>query len=598
MPARKIDTLLDIWAVLLIGLGGQLLFTNHTDLYCIIDSTHTGNVKQDNFTIQYTGKEQGGEPAPWMSNAYKVWYQDPCEVIHGILASSEFTDSLDYVLYQEYNASNDQRCWQDFISGDWAWEQVDRILSDDPTVAGATLVPIILGRDKTTISVATGQTNYYPLYLSMGNICNTLSTREHTSTQVFHKFKRQLFHSSLTCILYSLFHPMKEPEMILFSDNYCQCHCDTIIEELELCQLWDSYSIVSDIVPFTNDFPHADIHAMLSPDILHQLIKGRFKDHLVDWVKIVAVAPFAGLSDNSKGLMKVYIATIEGHVPKDVVHTFQAFLEFCYLHYHYLIHQFSAPNGLCSSITESKHIKAIKHLYQHTNHFQALGQILLINQRLDKLTAACADFKSHSMLNGSYLNVGALATELRVPDLPNLIHCFLQLQFCPNDSCNPEDIPYHECPVYEGRIHVNLSGIHGMCHEYICSCPMWRNMGPHFNCVFIITDPQVEGMSGLDVAHYQGILYSCTVIHWFDHVRDGPDLATGMWVVCPGYLRHNVQNTAIIHINTIYCAAHLIPVYAAHNINSTDVRPHHCYDIFHLFYVNKYADHHAFKIAF
>jgi hypothetical protein len=36
--------------------------------------------------------------------------------------------------------------------------------------------------------------------------------------------------------------------------------------------------------PFTHSFPRADIHELLSPDLLHQIIKGTFKDHLVTWV--------------------------------------------------------------------------------------------------------------------------------------------------------------------------------------------------------------------------------------------------------------------------------------------------------------------------
>lgn len=42
-------------------------------------------------------------------------------------------------------------------------------------------VPIILGSDKTTVSVATGQNDFYPLYVSIGNVHNGVR-RAHRNT--------------------------------------------------------------------------------------------------------------------------------------------------------------------------------------------------------------------------------------------------------------------------------------------------------------------------------------------------------------------------------------------------------------------------------
>ena len=147
----------------------------------------------------------------------------------------------------------------------------------------------------------------------------------------------------------------------------------------------------------------------------------------------------------------MYLPAIEGYVPRDVLRAFRAFLEFCYIarhnivnedtltqltdalarfhrhrtifedlgirpegfalprqhslvHYPALIRSFGAPNGLCSSITESKHIAAIKKPWRRSNHYEALGQMLLTNQRLDKLAASYVYFANRGMLEGTCLS--------------------------------------------------------------------------------------------------------------------------------------------------------------------------------------------------
>jgi hypothetical protein len=69
-------------------------------------------------------------------------------------------------------------------------------------------------------------------------------------------------------------------------------------------------------------------------------------------------------------------------------------------HYVFSITQFGAPNGLCSSITESKHIKAVKRPYRRSSRNKPLGQMLITNQRISKLTAARVDFTVRQRLTG------------------------------------------------------------------------------------------------------------------------------------------------------------------------------------------------------
>jgi hypothetical protein len=71
-------------------------------------------------------------------------------------------------------------------------------------------------------------------------------------------------------------------------------------------------------------------------------------------------------------------------------------------HYHHHVMEFGAPGGVCSSITESRHITAVKKPWRRSNRHNALSQMLLTNQRLDKLAAARVDYIFRGMIPPDY----------------------------------------------------------------------------------------------------------------------------------------------------------------------------------------------------
>jgi hypothetical protein len=147
-------------------------------------------------------------------------------------------------------------------------------------------------------------------------------------------------------------------------------------------------------------------------------------------------------------LQQIYLPAIEGFVPEDMMRTMRAFLQFCYLarrhaldtedlrqmqvaldefhqfrkvfettgvrkendhpprqhammHYPKFIREYGAPNGICTSITESRHITAIKEPWRRSNRFNALGQMLVTNMRLDQLAASQTNFNARGLLGNA-----------------------------------------------------------------------------------------------------------------------------------------------------------------------------------------------------
>lgn len=224
----------------------------------------------------------------------------------------------------------------------------------------------------------------------------------------------------------------------------------------------------------------------------------------------------------------------------------------------------------------------------------------------------------HTLERKRARNLLQLGEELHIPDLASVLSRFLfeQQQQRAGDASLETPDSEDNYPQYTGQIKVfssasalfyapsDVSGIHGMHREIIRSTPNWRNEGPRHDCVFVNANPETEPMNGLEVArvlawfsfHFQGTYYPCAIVNWFDRDGDQPDKDTGMWLVRPQVNQQQQRTCSIIHIDTIYRAAHLIPVYGKHFV-PTQLHPHQSYDSFRLFYVNKFADHQAFEIA-
>ena len=53
-------------------------------------------------------------------------------------------------------------------------EHFQDLIAKDPNTHGTMIIPIIIGSDKTTVSVAMGNNEYWPVYISIGNIHNNV----------------------------------------------------------------------------------------------------------------------------------------------------------------------------------------------------------------------------------------------------------------------------------------------------------------------------------------------------------------------------------------------------------------------------------------
>ncbi|KAF8806288.1 hypothetical protein BYT27DRAFT_7191619 [Phlegmacium glaucopus] len=666
MSAGNINELMDIWSLSKSKEGDISPFSSHEHLYATIDAIKHGDAPWKSFTISYVG-DIGLNVPSWQLDKYLV-FGNPDIVIGNMLANPDFDGEFDYVPFIELDKLGHQH-WNEFLSGNFSWRHADTIYHNDESTKGTLYCPIILGADKTTVSVATGHVEYHPLYLCCqlyhASISKILSPLQHSMTA---PVVRRCPDGHFWCVIYNLAAFIADYlEQVYLSvvvqgwcprctalpndlDSLCgQCtraFTKDLIDELDSKTLWDEYGIDNDILPFTYDFPCADIHEILTPDLLHQIIKGMFKDHLVTWVqeslvvengeshadeilddidrRIAAIPLFPNLrrfphgrrfkqwtGDDSKALMKVYVAAISD-ITEATLATFNNTLAKFYTHheifqclgvrpdgfslphqhalshYHHLIQEFGTPGGICSSITESRHIIAVKKPWQHSNHYEALSQMLLINQCLDKLGAAYfqpqkistahrsrnrdnnredSDFEidedtrsGTEMVEGNVVLTCTHTDGVELEDCPKItskilvFHSAVATFFAPSDECG------------------------------LMSCPLWWKKASRQDCALVVENKERPGMKGMNIMqvqlffsfHHNEKMYPCALVEWFSTAGWSHDSTTDMWK--GGYpLTLPVFGSEFLPINFHYTQS---------------------LDAFQAYYVNHFADHHSHEIIF
>ncbi|KAI0669707.1 hypothetical protein C8Q78DRAFT_977285 [Trametes maxima] len=751
------------------------LFRSHDHLLTAIDSIKCGEAEWSTFSIRYAGPITPNMPK-WKTERFLVHTRNSLKVLENMADSPDFCGSWHTRPYQQFN-EHGTRQYSDLLSGHWAWTQADTI-AEDPQTHGAMFFPFGVAADKTTTSVATGNQEFHPVYLLAGNVTNEMRRAhcdavvpiaflaipkaevEYADNAEFRVFKKQLYHEALRRILEPLRPGMTTPHVLRCPDGHYRrtifgigpiiadypeqvylsgivqgwCpKCQALPEELDetgvprFCDhthqlwetydpgtLWDVFGIVDDVMPFTYHFPRADIHELLTPDLLHQLIKGTFKDHLVAWVvqyirdtalstheanrilddidrRIASTPAFPGIrhfptgwyfkqwtGNDSKALMKVFLPALTGYVPDKMIQCIAAFLDFAYLarrsshdtlsldamdaallrycelctifietgvrdgfppprqhallHYTWMIKLFGSPNGVCTSISESKHIAAVKRPWRASNRNNPLIQILRTNTRLAKLSALRVDLGRRGLLHGDTVThalrkviliipsvhtagINLISRKLRVPSLHEMMRRFLREQLFPNFDEPDDAVPLAVCPWLARSTRVSLHtsaravffapselcGPGGMHSELIRCTSRWRMDGPRHDTVFVqlSDDPGMLGMAVGRVCAFlsfsYGIVhYECALLEWFEREGDHPDPVTGLWIVKPE-LHGGHPVMGLVSVDAIVRSCHLVGVYGLTRIPS-GFHFSQSLDAFRKFFVNPYADYHVHEL--
>ncbi|KAG6809061.1 hypothetical protein H0H92_001751 [Tricholoma furcatifolium] len=273
--------------------------------------------------IEVSGNQMGNNREK-MKESLELWRRNPVDCIRQLIGNPAFNGHIAYQPEKVYgDREGQERIFDEAWTADWWWQtqlqhKITYLKIQGKLPHGATIAPIILASDKTLLTNFQGNKSAWPVYLTLGNISKekrreplVVAGTEGVEMVCADGFIRRIFPILAAYVadypeqcLAACCKENRCPGCIVPPDKRGDLLDSGWRNPLKTLQLlekenmnqqkgypvdktFDALGIRPIFKPFWISLPYANIFRGFTPDILHQLHKGVFKDHLVNWCTVI-----------------------------------------------------------------------------------------------------------------------------------------------------------------------------------------------------------------------------------------------------------------------------------------------------------------------